>query len=352
MWMLLEADKGSSLLLILFWIQVESSIMSRPLRIEYPGAWYHIMNRARQAERAFKNEEDYGRFVTVVREASDMWHLRVAAYCLMPNHYHLLVQTPEGNISRCMRHIDGLYTQRFNRTHGMDGSLFRGRYRSILVDADSYLLQLVRYIHRNPLRAGLADELEGYPWSSHRAYLSGAKRWGWISKDFVLSVLSPKRAERLNAYREFMSEQDNAELLRFYERKKMPSVLGAERFVSWVKYRFSIEKADDEVPQSRELTPDLDQLKVAVCNYYEATEQQLAHSRRGSSNEPRNVAIYLCRRLRGDTLRTIAQHFAMNKYSSVSSVIERMKAQISQNRKLKRRLEEIISLLQKSQEQT
>jgi REP element-mobilizing transposase RayT len=326
--------------------------MSRPLRIGYPGAWYHIMNRGRRAEQTFEDEEDYGRFITVVREASEMWHLRVAAYCLMPNHYHLLVQTPDGNISRCMRHIDGVYTQRFNRSHSLDGPLFRGRYKSILLDADSYLLQLVRYIHRNPLRAGLADDLGSYPWSSHKAYLSGAKRWRWISKDFVLSMLSPKRAERLNAYRMFMSEPDDAELLRFYEKRKIPSVLGSERFVNWIKYRFSTEKADDEVPQSRELAPDLDQLTRVVCHYYAVTEEELAHSKRGSLNEPRNVAIYLCRRLRGDTLRTIAQHFGMSKYSSVSSVIERMKAEVSQNGKLKRQVEELISFIEKSQEQT
>jgi hypothetical protein len=203
-----------------------------------------------------------------------------------------------------------------------------------------------------PLRAGLADDLGSYRWSSHKAYLSGAKRWRWISKDFVLSMLSPKGAERLNAYRMLMSDQDDAELLRFYEKRKMPSVLGSERFVNWVKSRFSIEKADDEVPQSRELAPGLDQLKRAVCHYYGVTEEELAHSRRGSLNEPRNVAIYLCRRLRGDTLRTIAQHFGMNKYSSVSSVIDRMKAEISQNGKLKRRVEGIISFVEKSQEQT
>ena len=143
-------------------------------------------------------------------------------------------------------------------------------------------------------------------------------------------MLSSKRAERLNAYRMFVSEQDDAELLRFYEKRKMPSVLGSERFVNWIKYRFSIEKTDDAVTQSRELAPDLDHLKRALCHYYAVTEEQLVHSRRGILNEPRNVVIYLCRLLRGDTLRTIAQHFGMSKYSSVSSVIERMKAEVSQ----------------------
>ena len=145
--------------------------MSRPLRIQYPGAWYHVMNRGRRGESVFVDKGDYAIFVELLKEVVDMYKMRVAAYCLIPNHYHLLLQTPGGDLSRCMRHVNGIYTQRFNRTHHCDGQLFRGRYKSILVDGDSYLLELVRYIHRNPLKAGLAKKLSDYEWSSHRAYL-------------------------------------------------------------------------------------------------------------------------------------------------------------------------------------
>jgi putative transposase len=117
-----------------------------------------------------------------------MYKVRVAAYCLIPNHYHLLIQTPGGDLSRCMRHLNGIYTQRFNRAHQCDGQMFRGRYKSILVDGDSHLLELVRYIHRNPLKAGLAKELSDYPWSSHKGYLSNAKKWNWLYKSFILSL--------------------------------------------------------------------------------------------------------------------------------------------------------------------
>src|SRR3972149_269634 len=133
--------------------------MSRPLRIEIPHAWYHVLNRGRRRESIFRDTQDYEMFLQTVREACESWRLRVAAYGLMPNHYHLLVQTPNPNLSRCLRHIDGVYTQRFNRRHGHDGPLFRGRYKALLIEADSYLLQLVRYIHRNPLEAGVAEDL-------------------------------------------------------------------------------------------------------------------------------------------------------------------------------------------------
>ena len=151
--------------------------MVRPLRIEYPDAWYHVMNRGRRGEQIFLEERDYKTFLELLMESAQLWHLRIVAYCQMPNHYHLLVQTPDANLSRCMRHINGVYTQRFNRLHQCDGQLFRGRYKAILVDADSYLLQLVRYIHRNPLRAGIVEELSSYEWSSHRGYLSKSRKW-------------------------------------------------------------------------------------------------------------------------------------------------------------------------------
>ena len=150
--------------------------MSRPLRIEYPGAWYHMMNRGRRAENIFSNKADHTTFLELLIESAEMWNVRIAAYCMVPNHYHILLQTPDANLSRFMRHVDGVYTQRFNRSHQFFGQLFSGRYKSILIDADNYLLQLVRYIHRNPLQAGMVNKMEAYKWSSHKGYVSDAKK--------------------------------------------------------------------------------------------------------------------------------------------------------------------------------
>jgi REP element-mobilizing transposase RayT len=310
------------------------------------------MNRGRQGEAVFMDNREYRAFVELLQEIRETWNLRIAAYCLMPNHYHLLVQTPDANISRCMRQIDGVYTQRYNRLHRCDGPLFRGRYKSILLDADTYLLQLVRYIHRNPLRAGLTDNLHGYAWSSHRGYLSRSKRWDWLHKEYVLSMLSKSKADRLTRYRQFVSIEDEEEISEVYERKKWPSVLGSEGFVNTIKEKFFFQKADDEVPQSRELAPDPDTIKRAVAAFYGVDEGNLLRSRRGDSNEPRNVAIYLTRRLRRDSLKEIGQRFGLDKYSSVSSAIERMKALISKDRKLRARVERLFLELSKSQEQT
>ncbi len=125
------------------------------------------MNRSRRGTDAFVDRDDYAMFLSLLQETAALFNVRVAAYCLLPNHYHLLAQTPDANLSRCMRHLNGVYTQRYNIAHACDGTLFRGRYKSILIDSDSYLLQLVRYIHKNPLKAKLCQTLDDYTWSSH-----------------------------------------------------------------------------------------------------------------------------------------------------------------------------------------
>jgi putative transposase len=158
----------------------EVNIMSRPLRIQYSDAWYHVLNRGRRGEDIFQDDTDLQAFITVLREASVLWNVKIAAYCLMANHYHLLLQTPDANLSRCMRHIDGVYTQRYNRRHAVDGPVFRGRYRSILVDGEAYLIDLVRYIHFNPVKAGLVRHPSDYRWSSFQGYCSEDRSWDWL----------------------------------------------------------------------------------------------------------------------------------------------------------------------------
>jgi REP element-mobilizing transposase RayT len=127
--------------------------MARPLRIQFSGAVYHVMNRGTARQATFLQEQDYEAFLKTLAEAHVLWGVEVFAYCLMSNHYDVCFGTLKGNLFRVMRHVDGLYTQRFNRCHGRDGSLFRGRYRAILIDADEYLAAVVRYIHLNPVEA-------------------------------------------------------------------------------------------------------------------------------------------------------------------------------------------------------
>ena len=323
--------------------------MSQPLRIEYPGAWYHVMNRGRRREDVFHLKEDYDAFVQIVRETVDVWNLQVAAYSLLPNHYHLLVQTPEGNISRCMRHINGVYTQRFNRSHDTDGQLFRGRYKAVLVEDDSHLLEVMRYIHRNPLRAGLVEHLDDYPFCSHLGYLSSAKRWNWLHRDFLLAMLANKKRRRKSAYIDFVAQGEPEAITSFYAMKKLPSLLGGEAFCEWIKTKYSHLGLQQEVPETQILAPAPNEIIQQVCSYFNLDEATLKKSRRGVENVPRDIAIYLSRRYCRKSLTEIGEPFGISNYSTVSSAIERIKVRKNNDRDLRQKLEEISSKIIKSQ---
>jgi len=184
-------------------------------------------------------------------------------------------------------------------------------------------------------------------------YISKAEKWNWLHKNFVLSMLSKIKDGRLEIYRQFVSAEDEEDISKVFKKKKWPVILGSRDFINRIKERFFPEKADDEIPQSRELAPELAQIKKAVCQHYRIVdEDEMLVSKRGLFNEPRNVAIYLNRRLRGDSLKQIAEQFQVKKYSSVGSVIERIKAAIENDRRLRSRIENLVSALSKSQKQT
>ena len=326
--------------------------MARPLRIEYPNACYHVMNRCRKDEIVFREKDDYYFFVDLLQEIGEVWKARTAAYCLMTNHYHLLIQTPDANLSRCMRHINGVYTQYYNRKYHCDGQLFRGRYKSVLVDSDSYLLELVRYIHRNPLEAGLVEDLASYDWSSHKSYLSNAKKWEWLYKEFVLGMFSENSAESKKKYMEFVQKETPEEVNGIFGRKNLPSIIGRDEFIARIKNKFFKTKHHMEVPESKLLAPDMGKIKEEVCKFYGVEEGELYYSRRGLTNNARDMAIYLSRQLTGSKLTEIGKEFGLNNYSTVSTIIERMKDRILKEPKMNKSLELIKNNLNMSQEKT
>ena len=326
--------------------------MSRPLRIDYPNAWHHVINRARRGQDLFADKADYLQFIDLLQETADLFNVNVAAFCLMPTHYHLLLQTPDANLSRCMRHLNGVYTQRYNIGHGCDGTLFRGRYKSILVDADSYVLQLVRYIHTNPLNAGLVKRLDQYVWSSHKGYLSKAKKWNWLYKEFGLQMLTAQISNQMRVYKQFMAQEQDEDLVRVLDRKNPPAMLGGEKFISGIKDRFFKKKIDKQVPASKQLAPDLDTIISEVSRYYAIRPNTLKAVRRGIENEPRDVAMYLIRSMRSESLMRVGAAFGLNRYSSVSSAVMRVKTKLQKDRKFKDRLEHIENNILKGQTKT
>jgi len=326
--------------------------MARPLRIEYPDAWYHVMNRGRRGEDIFSDDQDYSIFTELLRETSEIWNVRIAAYCLMPNHYHMLVQTPAANISRSMRHLNGVYTQRYNRRHRCDGQLFRGRYKSILIGTESYLLQVVRYIHRNPLRAGLVKSLDVYKWSSHKGYLSITTKWDWLHKNYILSLLSKNRKDWLRSYRRWVSVAEEDEVGKKISGVKWPVCLGPQEFIDRIKEKYGSEKINKEIPSSRELLPDTNRIIDEVCRFYGVKDTEIIKKRRGKRNEARNAAIYLTRKLRLDTFKKIGDQYEIDNDRTVRSVFERMSKRLIADRDLARKMEKLQDLIKKSQEWT
>jgi putative transposase len=308
--------------------------MVRPLRIEYPNAWYHVMNRGRRGENIFSDKTDFEIFLGVLQDSFELFCCRVAAFCLMSNHYHLLLQTPMGNLSRVMRHVNGVYTQRYNRRQKMDGQLFRGRYKSVLVEKDSHLIELLRYIHRNPVRAHICKSVSDYRWSSHRGYVSTAKKPDWLYTDFLLSMFSETPGKAITEYKKFVQGDESEEIKDFFNKKNLPSILGSHNFVEWVKAKYYQKKRHDEVPQSKDLAPTIIEIKKIVGRCYKIGLKELEEVKRGQEKEPRNVAIYLSRRHSGLSLAEIGKEFGCIKYSTVSNVVRRIENQLAVSNQL------------------
>jgi REP element-mobilizing transposase RayT len=294
-----------------------------------------------QRKRVFRLEKDFESFLKGMKETCERWEARIGAYCLMPNHYHLLIQTPLANLPRIMRHIDGAYTQRFNRRHNRDGPLFRGRYKAILIDAEAYLAEVLKYIHQNPRRSELEKRLGQYPWSSHKGYLSKAHKWSWLSTEAVFKVIAGERVDVRKAYLDMMKEGLTPNAERFYSLKNIKSILGGSGFVQWVKDEFSDILHHEEIPESYLRNVSLEDVMKAVREYYDIEEETLCTPRRGIPNEARAMSVYLARKHTGETLRHIASRFGMKRHSSAGSTASRFAEKMSRSRALKLRVREV-----------
>jgi putative transposase len=177
--------------------------MARPLRVEYAGATYHVTARGNERKKIFNAGGDYDKFIEYVSAAREKYRFLLHAYILMGNHYHLIVETPEGNLSRAMHYINSSYTTYTNIKRKRSGHLFQGRYKAILIDKDSYLLELSRYVHLNPVRAKIADTPQAYRYSSYHAYINDNDS-DLIHTGTILGMVSGKRNKAKYLYREFV----------------------------------------------------------------------------------------------------------------------------------------------------
>jgi len=278
--------------------------MARPLRIEYAGALYHVTSRGDRHENIYLNDDDREDWLTVLSRTCERFNWVVHAYCQMSNHYHLLVETIDGNLSRGMRQLNGVYTQHFNYRHNQVGHLFQGRYKAILVQKDSYLLELSRYVVLNPLRAGMVKRLEHWAWSSYPAVMGMATAPGWLDTEWLLSQFGKQRQSARKKYNQFV-----------FQGKGLPSPLESTRYQLLLgDDAFTEQFRQDQSPEPmREYSKSQ---KRAIALTLPKYEQQYA-----TRNESMAAAYFSG----AYTMREIAEYFGVH-YMTVSRAVRLQEA--------------------------
>jgi len=302
--------------------------MARPLRIEYPGAFYHVTARGNERKDIFLDDSDREKFLSYLETAFLRYKAAIHVYCLMSNHYHLLIETPEGNLSQIMRHINGAYTTYVNSKRQRTGHLFQGRYKAILVEADEYAGELSRYMHLNPVRAGIVTKPEDYDWSSYRYYLGKDKAPKWLTKKFILKYFGGKTSRAQTAYQDFINAMSNKEYESPLQKTVASTILGNREFVEEIKGKYLEGKVPD-----RNL-PALRQLKMTSVKDIEKEVEALFGK---GTMRAKKASLYLCHTYSGRSLKEIGTHFHMGE-SAVSQASRRFRLMLEKDNRLKRNI--------------
>jgi len=223
--------------------------MSRPLRVEYAGALYHVSARGDRREAIFEDDADREALLGVLGEALERFDAGCLAYCLMPNHYHFVLETRRANLSRLMRQVNGVYTQRYNRRHGRVGHVFQGRFKAIVVDRDAYLMEVCRYVELNPVRAKLARRAQDWVWSSYRGHVGLAGAPGWLEQAAVLGQFGASVAAGRRRYAEFVAQGRGVRL--WEEALRGQIYLGDEAFMGRLHAKAGSALTAREIPRAQ-----------------------------------------------------------------------------------------------------
>ena len=316
--------------------------MARQLRINYPGAFYHITSRGNERKAVFKSKRDREKFLEYLETATLRYDAVVHVYCLMDNHYHLLLETPSGNLPQIMHHINGAYTTYFNVKRGRSGHLFQGRYKAILVDADEYAKELSRYIHLNPVRAKMVERPEEYKWSSYQDYTGARKPHEWLNRDFVLGYFGSKIPVAEREYKRFVSNLEGKEYESPLKEVFASTILGDTGFIEYVKKSFVKEKeTDKQIPATKVLMEKASMEEILKCVDREFAEGRVS----------RDVKQYLCHRYTSEHLKKIGEQFKVSE-SAVSHAVRRASKTIAKDKKVRKKVDNLIGKLKLSRFKT
>ena len=310
--------------------------MARALRIQFPGAFYHVTSRGNERQPVFKSPRDRKKFLSYLESATERYGAVVHVYCLLDNHYHLLLETPLGNLSKIMQHINGAYTTYFNIKRERSGHLFQGRYKAILVEADAYAKELSRCIHLNPVRASMVKTPEEYKWSSCRYYTVERKAPSWLQRGFILSYFHTKPAAAMKIYRNFVQRLLEKEYKSPLAKLSHSVILGSTEFVDEITDRILRGKpANRELPALRETIsrPGLDYIEQVA----DATLQQ-------DERLARQVKLYLCHRYSGKRLREIGKRFGVSE-SGVTQASRRVRIKMNRDKRLGKLIRKMVKEL-------
>ncbi|NIS62305.1 MAG: hypothetical protein GTO13_16885 [Proteobacteria bacterium] len=317
--------------------------MARPLRVEYPGAFYHVISRGNGGERIFRTKSDYTKLLEYLEKATERFAVTLHTYCLMSNHYHLLIETPQPNLSTAIQWVNVSYAGYFNRRHRRTGHLFQGRFKALLIDADEYLIPLSRYIHLNPVRAAIVPNPVEHPWSSYGVFVGKAKSRDFLVTDRLLARFGRRRGEAIRAYRAFVEEVDIQSLRNPADRAAGGFILGREGFVKWVQDMFLSSRDEErEVPQLRKLRPrvSLERIVQAVCEEWGCSEEQL-RAKGSKRNIARDLAVFLARDLSGKKVSDLGEFFGGISGAAITMKYTQAGQQLAQDKKLRRKVEGI-----------
>ena len=318
--------------------------MGRAWRIEFEGALYHILSRGNEKKDIFYDDQDRQLFLKSIGEMSDRFEINVFAYVLMGNHYHLLLKTNRANLSKSMQWFGLTYTRRFNLRHFRSGHLFQGRFKSIIVQNDAYLMRLSCYIHRNPLRADIVKRLADYRWSSYNAYAYGDKTPEWLITKPIFSQFKGKNQHK--SYREKVQRYAKEEK-KLWEDFYHGMIIGSKQFVDRIRSVYLPEKLHKEIPQQRDLAKGIDpiaKLKEAArkldCDLdYFRRAPRITKADRGD----RDLLVLSVWKTGVLTNYKIGHLFGMT-YSSVSHIVRTVTLRMEQDNNLKERFDQVYSL--------
>ena len=306
--------------------------MARPLRITYPGAFYHVTTRGNERGNIFKSRRDREKFLSYLESATIRYGAKIHAYCLMSNHFHLLLETPLGNLSEIMQHINGAYTTYFNVKRKRAGHLFQGRFTAILVEADEYAAELSRYIHLNPVRAAMASKPEEYPWSSYHAYIGNIAAPEWLNTDFVLGSFANARKKYQLFVEDLIGKEYESPLKIIFGS----SILGSCSFIEAIaQEHLSVKEPSRNLPALRQFAvrPSPEEIIRAVQDKFDGNEK-LA----------RNASIHICHKYSGAKLKDISQLFAVRE-SAITEASRRFLLKMEQEKGLKEKVDQVKGIL-------